>query len=87
MQMNPEYCISLEAEIDSELHQSLARYLDCHPYWDLNRVLNASLSLFMMQNWSQDNGLTKPDYDVCTNVYLNSIFHEYRTHLHYEQNN
>ena len=85
--MNQEYCISLEAEINSELHQSLARYLDCHPYWDLNRVLNASLSLFMMQNWSQENGLTKKDYDTCASVYLNSIFHEHRTHVFYEQNN
>lgn len=85
--MNQEYCISIEAEINSELHKSLSRYLDCHPYWDLNRVLNASLSLFMMQNWSQENGLKKQDYDICTNVYLNSIFHEHRTHLRYEQNN
>ncbi len=85
--MNQEYCISIEAEINSELHKSLSRYLDCHPYWDLNRVLNASLSLFMMQNWSQENGLKKQDYDICTNVYLNSIFQEHRTHLRYEQNN
>ncbi len=41
----------------------------------------------MMQNWSQENGLEKQDYDICTNVYLNSIFHEHRTHLQYEQNN
>ena len=85
--MNQEYCISLEAEINGELHKSLTKYLNCHPYWDLNRVLNASLSLFMMQNWSQENGLEKNDYDTCTRVYLDSIFQEYRRWARYEQNN
>ena len=85
--MTQESCISVEAEINGDLHESLAKYLDCHPYWDLNRVLNASLSLFMMQNWSQEGGMEKQDYDTCTRVYLNSIFHEYSTHLRYEQRN
>lgn len=85
--MNQESCISVEAEINSELHKSLAKYLDRHPYWDLNRVLNASLSLFMMQNWSHENGLEQQDYDICTRIYLNSIFHEHYTHLRYERDN
>ena len=37
--MNRELCISVEAEIDSEIYKSLLKYLDRHPYWDLNRVL------------------------------------------------
>lgn len=85
--MNQTSCISVEAEINSELHKSLLNYLDCHPYWDLNRVLNASLSLFMMQNWSQENGLKQQDYDTCSRVYLDSIFYEHHTHRRYEQNN
>lgn len=85
--MNQEHCISIEAEINSELHKSLLRYLDCHPYWDINRVFNASLSLFMIQNWRKDNGMEKLDSDTCTRIYLNSIFQEYYTHKHYEQNN
>lgn len=85
--MNQEYCISIEAEINNELHKSLLRYLDYHPYWDLNRVINASLSLFMMQNWSQENGLENKDYETCSRVYLDNIFYEHRTHLKYEQNN
>ena len=85
--MNQKYCISLEAEIDSDLHQSLARYLNSHPYWDMNRVLNASLSLFLMQNWTSENGFSKSDRNTCTRIYLDSIFQEYRTHLKYEHNN
>lgn len=85
--MSQENCISLEAEINSELHQSLLKYLDNHPYWDVNRVLNASLSLFMLQNWSQDKGLKTKDYDTCSRVYLDSIFHEHNNHVRYEQNN
>ncbi len=85
--MNQEYCVSVEAEINSELHKSLSRYLDSHPYWDLNRMLNASLSMFIMQNWSKEDGLEQKDYDTCSRVYLDSIFHEHRTHVRYEQNN
>jgi hypothetical protein len=85
--MNQEYCISVEAEINSELHKSLLKYLDCHPYWDLNRVLNASVSLFMMQNWSSENGLEAKDYNICSRIYLNSIFDEYLTYRRYEENN
>ncbi len=84
--MSQENCISLEAEINSDLHQSLLKYLDNHPYWDVNRVLNASLSLFMLQNWSQDKGLRTKDYDTCSRVYLDSIFHEHNNHVRYEQN-
>lgn len=84
--MNSEYCISLEAEINSEIHKSLLKYLDCHPYWDVNRVLNASLSLFMMQNWSRENGMETKDYETCSRVYLDNIFHEHYTHVRYEQN-
>ncbi len=85
--MNQEYCVSVEAEINSELHKSLSRYLDCHSYWDLNRMLNASISMFIMQNWSEEDGLEQKDYDTCSRVYLDSIFHEHRTHVRYEQNN
>ena len=85
--MSQEYCISLETEVDSELHKTLQKYLENHPYWDINRVINASLSLFMMQNWSKEKNMNNQDYDICIQVYLNSIFQEYRTHLHYEQNN
>jgi hypothetical protein len=49
-------------------------------------VLNASLSLFMMQNWSPENGLEQQNYDICSRVYLNSIFDEHRMHRRYEQN-
>jgi hypothetical protein len=85
--MNQEYCVSVEAEINNELHKSLLKYLDCHPYWDLNRVFNASLCLFMMQNWCAENGLEQKDYDICSRVYLNSIFDEYRMYRRYEENN
>lgn len=85
--MNKEYCISVEAEINSELHKALLRYLNSHPYWDLNRVLNTSLSMFMMQNWSAKDGFGERDYNTCSRVYLNNLLQEHRTHLDYEQNN
>lgn len=85
--MNQVNCVSLEAEINSELHKSLQKYLNHHPYWDVNQVINASLSLFMLQNWSQDRGIDTKNYDICSKVYLDCIFHEHRNHLRYEENN
>jgi len=84
--MNKDYCISVEAEINSELHKVLLRYLNSHPYWDLNRVLNTSLSMFMMQNWCEVDGFQQHDYDTCSRVYLDNLLHEHLIHLHYEQN-
>ncbi len=84
--MNQEHSISVVAEIDSELHLSLSRYLNSHPYWDLNKVFNASLSLFMLQNWNGESKIESDDLRICSRVYLDSIFAEHRTYNSYERN-
>lgn len=58
--------ISIQANLHEDLHSALLSYLDTHPDWDQDRVLSASLSLFLMQYGSSDRRLTQ--------VYLNSLF-------------
>lgn len=72
--MTNKYPISVVAEIDSELHESLLKFLDRHPYWDVNKLFNASLSLFMLQNGSGENAIDAEDYRICSKIYLDSIF-------------
>ncbi|MGV2826844.1 DUF2811 domain-containing protein [Myxosarcina sp. GI1(2024)] len=84
--MNKKQPISVVAEINSELHQSLSRYLDSHPYWDLNKVFNVSLSLFMLQHWNGERAIEPDDVRICSRVYLDGIFAEHHTYNFYKGN-
>ncbi|MEL6160396.1 MAG: DUF2811 domain-containing protein [Cyanobacteria bacterium J06623_5] len=64
MQVN----ISVLAEIPEELHESLARFLETHPTWDQDRVYQAALSLFLLQN-GQREGDQAP-----SRIYLDTLF-------------
>jgi len=65
--------VSLLAEIPQELHDSLRTYLDAHPTWDQDRVFAAALSLFLLQDGSQ-NSFSTASYRDCSRVYLESVF-------------
>lgn len=58
--------ISILAEIPEELFDSLKNYLESHPDWDQDRVLAASLSLFLLQNGESDRRAAR--------VYLDALF-------------
>lgn len=58
--------VSLMIEIPEPLHQSVQDYLDTHELWSQERVMQAALSLFLMQN-----GMNKPDVNK---LYLDSLF-------------
>ena len=68
--------VSIFAEIPEELHQSLQNYLETHPEWDQDRVFAAALSLFLLQNNSQQDR-NSPNYRACARVYLETIFQQY----------
>ena len=42
--------VSLMVEIPETLHQSIQEYLDTHEMWSQERMMQASISLFLMQN-------------------------------------
>jgi hypothetical protein len=52
-------------EIPETLHTSIQQYLDKHPDWDSDRVYQAALSLFLMQNSSDSNA---------ARTYLDTLF-------------
>ncbi len=58
--------ISLMIEIPEALHQSMQDYLNTHDLWSQERVMQAALSLFLMQN-----GVNQPQVN---RLYLDSLF-------------
>ena len=58
--------VSLLVEIPEDLHQSIQNYLDVHKNWSQERMMQAALSLFLMQN-----GINKPHVN---RLYLESLF-------------
>ncbi|MEL6605100.1 MAG: DUF2811 domain-containing protein [Cyanobacteria bacterium J06614_10] len=64
MQVN----ISVLAEIPEELHESLTHFLETHPTWDQDRVYQAALSLFLLQNGQREGDQTP------SRIYLDTLF-------------
>ena len=58
--------VSLMIEIPETLHQSIQDYLNTHDLWSQERVMQAALSLFLMQN-----GVNQPQVN---RLYLDSLF-------------
>ena len=50
----------------NELVRSLRTYLDDHPDWDAQRVLDGALSLFLLQNGRGDRAASR--------VYIETLF-------------
>ena len=58
--------VSLMVEIPESLHLSIQDYLNTHELWSQERIMQASLSLFLMQN-----GVNQPHVN---SLYLDSLF-------------
>lgn len=58
--------VSILVEIPEDLHGVLTRYVETHPDWDLDRLLTAAMSLFLLQNGDCDRRA------AC--VYLDALF-------------
>lgn len=58
--------VSLMIEIPETLHQSVQDYINTHELWSQERVMQAALSLFLMQN-----GANQPHVN---RLYLDSLF-------------
>ena len=59
--------ISMVAEIQPPVAAAIAAYLDSHREWDCDRLVNAALSLFLLQN-------SNPDNTELARVYLEAVF-------------
>ena len=58
--------VSLMVEVPESLHLSIQDYLNTHELWSQERVMQAALSLFLMQN-----GVNQPHVN---SLYLDSLF-------------
>lgn len=58
--------VNVMIEIPEALHLSIQGYLDTHESWTQERMLQASLSLFLLQN-----GVNQPHVN---SLYLDSLF-------------
>ncbi|MEM9486135.1 MAG: DUF2811 domain-containing protein [Cyanobacteria bacterium P01_F01_bin.116] len=61
-----EATVSTVVEVPEALHLSVQDYLDTHDKWSEARVIQAALSLFLMQN-----GVNQPHVN---DIYLDSLF-------------
>lgn len=58
--------VSLMVEIPEDLHKSIQDYLKTHEMWSQERMMQAALSLFLLQN-----GVNHPRVN---SLYLDSLF-------------
>ncbi len=58
--------VSLMVEIPETLYVSIQEYLNTHEKWSQERMMQAALSLFLMQN-----GVNQPQVN---SLYLDSLF-------------
>ena len=62
--------IQLSIEIDEGIYNCIQRFIVDNPQWSRERLINASMSLFLMQNYRNMN---PDDYRICSKKYLHSV--------------
>ncbi len=68
--MKPEPNITLSVEIESQIHSGIQEFLEDNSDWDQNRVINTSVSLFLIQN---PQFISPKSYQACSQAYLHAI--------------
>ena len=58
--------VSTVVELPESLHMAGQQYLETHPGWDQERMMQAALSLFLMQNGVNNPGVNR--------TYLETLF-------------
>ena len=62
--------VSLSVELEEEIYDCMQDFLTSNPSWNQRRLINASMSLFLIQNHST---IKPQDYRACSQQYLHSI--------------
>ena len=68
--MTSRSTVSLNIELDSEIHSGIKEFLEHNATWDQNRVFQTSVSLFLIQN---PQFISPKSNRVCSQAYLHSI--------------
>lgn len=65
--------ITLSVELNEDIYGCIKNFLTVHREWNLNEAINAGMSLFLLQNYSDIESI---DYYKCSRHYLNLICKE-----------
>ena len=65
--------VSLLAEIPSHLHDGLQLYLENHPSWDFDKVMESAIALFLIQNGSSLDSETSQLHRKAVRTYLDNM--------------
>ena len=77
--------ITLETEQGEDLLSCLRKFIDRRPQWDQDKVIEAGISLFLLQN---NPDLDFEDRDVCTKRYLKLVCTDYdSSEQYFDKNN
>ena len=68
--MTSRSTVSLNVEIDSEIHLGIKEFLERNSTWDQNRVIKTGISLFLIQN---SQFISPQSNRACSQAYLHSI--------------
>lgn len=62
--------ITLNIEIDEVLYNGIAEFINSNEDWDRDKIINTSLSLFLLQN---SNSVSNQTYQASSKTYLHSV--------------
>ena len=62
--------VALSVELSEEIYDCMQDFLTSHPGWNQRRLIDASMSLFLIQNHS---AIKPDDYRACSQQYLHSV--------------
>jgi hypothetical protein len=65
----------IEGNISSGLHDSILAFIESNPGWSVDRVLEAGLALFLLQN-EQDVEKPSLSYRTASRSYVEAMFQE-----------
>ena len=62
--------VPLSVEVNENIYNLMQDFLTSNPQWSRQRLINASISLFLMQN---HKSIKARNYQDCSQTYLHSI--------------
>lgn len=69
--MNTELAtVSLYIEINESIYDCMQDFLISNPHWDKNMLIEASISLFLLQN---HRNIKPQAYQSCSQTYIHSL--------------
>ena len=72
--MSSKSTITLNIEVDNALYSGINEFLAVNPDWNRDRLINTSLSLFLIQN---ADSVSSKTYQACSKTYLHSVCSNY----------